>query len=100
MPGHSLSLIQRRRASGNSGRHSAFHRHSHHAYGDGMQLFRPWMGVAVHVEQIGGVHLRIDLRGTEARMAKQLLQRSQVRPASRSEENTSELQSLMRISYA
>src|SRR3546814_10627831 len=88
-----------------------------------MQLFRPWMGVAVHVEQIGGVHLRIYLRGTEARMAKQLLQRSQVRPASqqmsrkampqrvgrrafrkaqppRSEEHTSELQSLLRISYA
>src|SRR3546814_7244476 len=69
-------------SSGNSGRHSAFLRHSHHEYGDGMQLFLPWMGVAVHVEQIGGVHLRIDLRGTEARMAKQLLQRSQVRPAS------------------
>ena len=39
------------------------------------------MGVAVDVEQMGGVDLRIDLRGRQAGVAEQFLQAAQIRAA-------------------
>src|SRR3546814_6058144 len=93
------------------------------------------MGVAIDVQQMRRIDGGIDLGGTEAGMAQQFLQRTQIGPTrqqmrrkavakrvrgravgqaqahaggadraphqiGRSEEHTSELQSLMRISYA
>src|SRR3546814_10396845 len=72
------------------------------------------MGVAIDVQQMRRIDGGIDLGGTEAGMAQQFLQRTQIGPTrqqmrrkavakrvrGRSEEHTSELQSLMRISSA
>lgn len=38
------------------------------------------MGVAVNVEKLRGIDLRVNLGGRQAGMAKKLLQRPQVRP--------------------
>src|ERR1044072_6041120 len=42
---------------------------------------RARVGMAVDIEQMRGIHLRIDLRRGKAGMAEQLLQRAQIRAA-------------------